>query len=62
MSEWTSRSDVLAMEVLAGLGESERARTIAEKIFLLDTSPETHAAVSARLERAGTAASPGPLR
>lgn len=46
-------SAIVAMEVLAGLGDSNRARSLAEKILLLDPSPENRAAVTARLERAG---------
>ena len=50
----------VAMEVLAGLGDSKRARLLAEKILLLDPSPENRAAVAARLERAGMTKSEVP--
>ncbi len=53
-------SAMVTMEVLAGLGDSIRAQTIAEKILLLDTSPETRAVVASRLERAGFPSSPPP--
>lgn len=45
-------SATLTMEVLAGLGDSDRAHIIAEKILVLDTSPEARAVVTSKLARA----------
>ncbi len=56
----TIDSATVTMEVLAGLGDSSRAQTIAEKIILLDPSPEMRAVVASRLERAGLPSSPPP--
>jgi hypothetical protein len=42
-----------ALEALAGAGQSERARSVAEKVLMISSTPETVEQLVARAERAG---------